>query len=385
MTTRSKPTVLLIRLASRPGFYEQYAHLLSALDERCSLVEVRTDAEAITRLSNPQAIAAVVVADGAMAELSHSKTPAALKRYVKDGGGTVVYACDFAAEIHAKDMNTLFLQVWGLNWRADAYRKAKHRLTRLEVLNVSKQELAIENEEDSSVLNYHASVAFSASGKGHVGYVGSLHGTPQTTPVILALCSLREPEFPNAVDDPRWKRSREAEVAARAEKRRAMQKEQNTEGENFKDKASNMTDPSEHTGVGGRNICLAYLLDKCHRPDDFCPYSHEEEYLRLDGWWNDPIEYPRLQRMVESSHDHIPNPFGPKLPPATVSEMCMRAEAKEIEKMGPFFNGTMRDMLGWTYEEYCLRKSGNDPAKGGRQSNPFLAGVMVLEGRRAGA
>ncbi|KAF2657026.1 GMC oxidoreductase [Lophiostoma macrostomum CBS 122681] len=117
-----KPTILLISLAHGSWFDNMYFTLLNSLADKATIKRVKTAASTLTFLATATP-AAIIVTDAGGCPRPFAQTPvmAAVKDYLVERGGTVVFGCDFGGSIRPSDMNALWTTYFDLPWKFGDY------------------------------------------------------------------------------------------------------------------------------------------------------------------------------------------------------------------------------------------------------------------------
>lgn len=212
-----KPLVILLCLASYNLFKETNSHLQAALEERFEVLVATTRSEAVRYLISTSIPQAVIACDAAVSYPEYHDVLLRLVQYAH-GGGTVVYAGNFATLVRFPEMKAMFKVAWNVPWEMDACDDKvfglnftarhldvrplpkKYAVKGIQVRNVlpgfavylgQNQLKKLAKDKDGSLANVplNAPVVFcKLSGQGYVGYVGDYNSTEPTTAIVLAMC-----------------------------------------------------------------------------------------------------------------------------------------------------------------------------------------------------
>ncbi|KAL1942222.1 hypothetical protein VTO73DRAFT_6286 [Trametes versicolor] len=215
-TAYSKPLVVLLCLDVINSLQEIDPYLLAALEERDEVHVARTRSQALRYLTSTALPQAVIACDGAMSYLEYHDVLLRLVQYAH-GGGTVIYAGDFATSVRFPDLKAMFKVAWNLPWEMDTCDNqvfslnfaARHLEIRplvkkwavsvIQIKNVlpecavylgQNQLKRLAKDKSGSLANVplSAPAVFCKAGQGRLGYVGERNPTEPTAAIVLAMC-----------------------------------------------------------------------------------------------------------------------------------------------------------------------------------------------------
>eukprot|EP01113_Clastostelium_recurvatum_P001518 TRINITY_DN10619_c0_g1_i1.p1 TRINITY_DN10619_c0_g1~~TRINITY_DN10619_c0_g1_i1.p1 ORF type:complete len:347 (-),score=55.87 TRINITY_DN10619_c0_g1_i1:13-987(-) len=218
-----KRVVLMISLLKESFLEESYSVLFRALRSKTTFHEATTKAKAIHLLSSLSPNV-VFVTDGAISQ--HPVVLDALRQFVRDDGGTVIFACHFSGMTRLPDITRVFLTGFNLPWKTGSYQRTTHSLhptilssasspstslikTRL-ASSYSMKAVSLQDVDRNDVVYSPASgartqsmvfapapvdmsecpVAFASVGAGYVGYLGDVNPEDESDIVMLAMCGI---------------------------------------------------------------------------------------------------------------------------------------------------------------------------------------------------
>ena len=133
-------------------------------------------------------------------------------------GGTVVYTAQFSSFVRPTDLEFMFKDAWGLQWRASAYTREtvtsnrfvqgldvnliekKYSMKALFLEGVALKDAVylesatikklgkVKSSEERLGVTFKTPAAFAAIGRGRVGYIGDVNTEAGTTDLVCAMC-----------------------------------------------------------------------------------------------------------------------------------------------------------------------------------------------------
>jgi len=219
----ARPMVLLLSISSEPWFDESYSVLMDKLSRRTQLKRASTASAAIRFLSNVNAgaeefkLRAIFVTDPGLTESDSDYGQEQLQELLHGmleyltNGGTVIFCCLFSGFISPPDLDRFFGQSFNLRWRFGNYERTTVHLNR----NHSDKDIfnnvsylpaeysqkavflryvdpaaAVYRPHDDSPIDEQTPVAFTAFGRGWLGYIGDVNREEGSDSALLAMCRL---------------------------------------------------------------------------------------------------------------------------------------------------------------------------------------------------
>ncbi|KIY71250.1 hypothetical protein CYLTODRAFT_369569 [Cylindrobasidium torrendii FP15055 ss-10] len=191
--------ILLLSLENLSFFDEMHTHLLSALRSKTTVMQATSSKDALRLLASP-ALQGVLCVDPGVTDRKHKQVADALKAYVSQHGGTVLFAGLFSSFITPPDLKKFFSSVWGLRWEMGPYNRRVFARRDAELLaadQYSMKAASLKGIEDGHAVyrdpyshEVEAPVVRAKVGNGYVAYVGDVNAEEESTEVVLGLLKL---------------------------------------------------------------------------------------------------------------------------------------------------------------------------------------------------
>jgi hypothetical protein len=217
-----KPHVLLLTLEKQPCFEEMFHHLLSSLQQEFIVFHDEKIESAVDHLRS-DSLAAVLIADSGIARKSAKRIYPELQTYAQEKGGTAIFCGLFSGFCRTDDYDKSF-RIFGLDWTRGSYTRTDWSLITGTILgndlpkqysmkadcmwvtsagiyrrsDGARDHSAVFEADPVPSRREDIAVAFTACGKGFVGYIGDVNAEQESTHVVLAMCRFAAKQLASA-------------------------------------------------------------------------------------------------------------------------------------------------------------------------------------------
>ena len=216
MSTDTKPPILLISINKDSFIDEITSHMVTALQRRGPMLEATTPRDASTKIT-AHIPSTILITTADFAKKRNAALHSKVVEYTR-AGGTVIICGQFCNFIEPPHFDTFMASVWDLPWKFGDYHrstyipnpirrpKVQHGLPEsycvkaVHIQGAAAEDMVYITTPRSRIQSHvfppdsahnpgQAPIAFTAFGKGYLGYVGDVNQEAHTTAVILAMCS----------------------------------------------------------------------------------------------------------------------------------------------------------------------------------------------------